>query len=293
MSVRNSVWNMWLAKHSRIFLRISFWAQFFALIPSLTGCVDEYPVSITNSGDDIKDRPGFGIYEVLDNREFETDTILQINGARFRPRNITGEIKWKIGTEMIEEDTVYRDNFSAGDITVSMIVTGWDSADVTVDTFTRSFHVFECKAGTPWQQHTPWWGTWKGKNKGMSDEAFTVSWGFINTYGRSDFDFTGLPRGVPKQMPFYSSSRSVTSGVNVIPGFNALVFENHEIHQDWGGFSLNGICERTGNSVTIRYRYNNRPYQSWLKGEPEEAEPVDWVEKTYTGYKVSDDVITQ
>ena len=239
----------------------------------------------------------FGIYEKVGWYESETDTILQKNGVVFKPKSTQDKVTWILGAETLTQEELFRINFPNGWIEVTMIAEV-DSSDCLArqelkDTLTKRFYVLKYRSDSNILRQIPWWGTWEGYNTDAPDELFTISWGFINQYQRASFDFVGLPKGLKKQRPFYSISSSECSGIYVYTGYRSILINDDGIHQDWGGFALNGLCKREGKNVTIEYRYNNTPYQTWMKGEKLKIEPIEWVKKTYVGKKISNKVVTQ
>lgn len=241
----------------------------------------------------------FGIYELLSSYESETDTIYNFNKVLFKPKNKQDKVTWILGAETISTDQLVRESFPAGQISVTMIAEMNANNCITpeqqFDTITKTFFVIQIPLDSNDYKASPWWGTWEGANTDAPNETFTVSWGFINEWGQPYYDFIGLPKGLPAQRAFYSHSNSFCSGLNSHLGFGYLdiVFSESDSHSDWGGFGLNGICHRTGNTIQFNYRYNNRPYQSWLVEGEIDFEPIDWVSKTFKGHKISNKVKTQ
>ena len=284
----------------------------------LHGCKEECPCTDpTNPNCDNYDpchnyqpaNADFGIYEVVgdgtgtrgDHILSETDTILATNGVIFKPKTNQKNVTWFLGLDTISQIELFKISFPINSwITVTMVAKVDPSNCLTTeqlsDTLTKRFYVVQNCCDTAIDKSIPWWGTWQGADVDNPEEVFTISWGYIGKRYKSSgsFDFTGLPKGIPVQWPFYSStSASITPGTDVYPGYKALLMVDDGIHQAWGGFALNAVCTRTGNEVTIKYRFNNRPYQQWLRGEDEDAEPIEWVEKEWRGLKISNKVKTQ
>jgi hypothetical protein len=238
----------------------------------------------------------FGIYELLGDYESETDTVYNFNKVLFKPKNKQDKVTWLLGEETISINELIRENYPPGYIEVTMMAemnpNSCRSTDQQNDTLTKRFYVVQIPLDSNDYMVSPWWGTWEGYNTDASNDKFTVSWGFINSWGQPYVDFTGLPKGIPAQKPFYSHSNSICTGIEYNIGYKDVVFTKGR-HQDYGGFGLNGTCHRDGSTVVISYNYNNRPYQNWLLGEKEIVEPLQWVSKTFTGKKISNKVKTQ
>jgi hypothetical protein len=249
----------------------------------------------------------FGIYEVVgdglgtrgEHILSETDTILATNGVIFNPKTDQKNVTWFLGLDTISQVELFKTGFPENSwITVTMVTKVDPSNCLTSeqlsDTLTKRFYVLQNCCDTAINKSNPWWGTWQGTDADNPEEIFTVSWGYIKYNGTSWFDFTGLPKGLPVQTPFYSIDiPPAASGIKVYPGYNALLMVDDGNHQAWDGFALNAVCTRAGNEVKIKYRFNNRPYQQWLKGEEEDVEPIEWVEKEWRGIKISNKVKTQ
>lgn len=236
---------------------------------------------------------------------YETDTIYDFNGTLFKPKYEADSITWILGAETVHQKELFRKGYPRGIIEVTMIAKMHPTSCLTeeqrVDTVTKQFFVLPTPGSIDSNitKASPWWGTWEGYNTDNPDDKFTVSWG----YNSGDphliipvvMDFVGLPKGIKKQVPFYqgvTSSRS--SGIAVRVGYNALIMYNGS-GQNWDftGFSLDAVCRRENNKVTIDYSYNDTPYQRWLKGEERQAEPVVRVNKTFIATKISNEVLTE
>lgn len=249
----------------------------------------------------------FIINEQIRNTDFyyESDTIYRINGTLFQPKYDADSITWLLGSEVVQEKELYRMGYPLGWIDVTMIAKMHPSACLTeserVDTVSKKFFVlpFPTQDSTIYKA-SPWWGTWEGYNSDNPSEKFTVSFGYISGYNSYNtivgMDFVGLPKGIKKQIPFYTLYGSRSWNLDVKLGYKALRIYNYNGNEDhWvgGGFALDGVCYREGNKITIDYSYNNTPYQHWLNGEDRQLEPIERVNKTFIANKISAEVLTE
>jgi len=236
---------------------------------------------------------------------YESDTIYSVNGTLLKPKYEADSITWILGAETVHQKELFRNGYPLGTIEVTMIAKMNHSACLTeaqrVDTITKQFFVLPYSYGdTTKSKELPWWGTWEGYNVDAPTDKFTVSfgyiWGFYPDSRNADLSFCGLPKGIKKQIPFYTNSVSRSWAVDVRVGYKALRIFNIKGRQDhWigGGFALDGTCYRDGNNFTIEYSYNDTPYQRWLNGEEREAEPIVRVNKTFIATKISNEVLTE
>jgi len=128
-----------------------------------------------------------------------------------------------LGLDTISQIELFKIYFPINSwITVTMVAKVDPSNCLTTeqlsDTLTKRFYVVQNCCDTAIDKSNPWWGTWQGANMDNPEEVFTISWGYIGKRYKSSgsFDFTGLPKGIPVQWPFYSStSASITPGTDV------------------------------------------------------------------------------
>jgi hypothetical protein len=233
---------------------------------------------------------------------YKTDTIYRVNGTLFQPKYDADSITWILGSEVISKRELFRKGYPEGWIEVTMIAnmnpSACLSAEERADTVTKQFYVLPLSlSDSDTYKASPWWGTWEGSNTEAPDETFTVSWGFIKGEAgpiEAQMDFVGLPKGMGKQIPFYNGNHSKAAQIDVRVGYNALVMRNlNGQNWDFTGFSLEAICYRNGNQVTIEYSYNDTPYQRWLNGDERQAEPIVKINKTFIAAKISNEVITE
>jgi hypothetical protein len=248
----------------------------------------------------------FTINEQINNSDFyyESDTIYRINGTLFKPKYQADSITWLLGSEVVHEKELFRSGYPLGTIEVTMIAKMNPSSclidEQRIDTVTKQFYVLPSPSvvDSNTSKASPWWGTWEGYNMDEPNDKFTVSWGYISGYNAHNtrvlMDFVGLPKGIKKQIPFYSLSGSRSWAIEARVGYKALRLLNIQgDHWIGGGFALDGTCYRDGNNVTIEYSYNNTPYQHWLKGEERQLEPIMRVNKTFIATKISNEVLTE
>lgn len=247
----------------------------------------------------------FTINEQINRTDFyyETDTIYQTNGTLFKPKYDADSITWLLGSEIVHEKELYRRGYPEGWIEVTMIAkmnpTSCLTEEQLVDTVTKKFFVLPLPThDTSAYKSSPWWGTWEGYNTDAPADKFMVSfgyiWGYSPDYRRVKMNFSGLPKGIKTQIPFYTNSLSRSWAIEVGVGYKALrLYSISEDHWIGGGFALDGICYRHGNNVRIEYSYNNTPYQHWLNGEQRQLEPIIRVNKTFIATKISNQVLTE
>lgn len=247
----------------------------------------------------------FTINEQINRTDFyyETDTIYRINGTLFKPKYEADSITWLLGSEVVHEKELFRKGYPLGTIEVTMIAQMNPSPCLTQgqrrDTVTKQFFVLPSPGSIDSNitKASPWWGTWEGYNTDEPNDKFTVSWGYI--FGPPlivpvVMDFVGLPKGIKKQIPFYTRSLSRSYGIEVGVGYKAAVlWRISGLHSTYDGFALDGIAYRHNDKITIEYSYNDTPYQQWLKGEDEQAEPIVRVNKTFMATKISNEVLTE
>jgi len=233
---------------------------------------------------------------------YETDTIYRANGTLFKPKHEADSITWLLGSEVVAQEELFRKGYPLGWIEVTMIANMRASACLTneerADTVTKQFFVLpSLSLDSNTAKASPWWGTWEGHNTDAPNDKFTVSWGYIDGTPRivdAEMDFTGLPKGIKKQFPFYKGISSRCSGIEVRVGYKAIVMsDRYGQHWDYTGFNIEAVCRRDDKKVTIEYSYNDTPYQRWLNGEEREAEPVVRVNKTFVATKISNEVLTE
>ncbi len=235
---------------------------------------------------------------------YETDTIYRVNGTLFKPKHDADSITWILGSETVHQKELFRKGYPLGTIEVTMIAKMNPSSCLTeeqrIDTMTKQFFVLPSPSviDSNASKSSPWWGTWEGYNTDEPNDRFTVSWGYISGYNASntrvEMDFVGLPKGIKKQIPFYTLSTSRSYGIEVGVGYKAAKMYNiTQNNWTYGGFALEGISYRNKNEVTIEYSYNNTPYQRWLNGEDKQVEPIVRVNKTFKATKISNEVLTE
>ncbi|MCC7331369.1 MAG: hypothetical protein IT232_02065 [Flavobacteriales bacterium] len=246
----------------------------------------------------------FGIYEVIgEGYRFEhildeTDTILSRNGVVFKPKKDYDKVTWILGAETISTTELYRDRFPNGWINVTMIAEMNShpclKQEQLRDTLTKRFFVVPFKSDSTSLKNSPWWGTWEGSDTDNPNEKYIVTWGYNNGFNSPWLHFAGLPKGTPKQNQFYQNKVEVAWDVFSYPGYNMLwVINEYNNHRVFGCFAINAICIRSNNNLTIEYKFNNTPYQHFLKGEEQIMDPIEWINKKWVGHKISNQVITQ
>ncbi|MEC8739755.1 MAG: hypothetical protein VXX63_07740 [Bacteroidota bacterium] len=247
----------------------------------------------------------FTINEQINATDFyyESDTIYRVNGTLFKPKHDADSITWLLGAEIVHQKELYRRGYPEGWIEVTMIAkmnpSGCLTQEQRIDTVTKQFYVLPSPGSldSTITKASPWWGTWEGYNTDEPNDKFTVSWGYIfgsNLIVPVVMDFVGLPKGIKKQIPFYTLSGSRSWAIEVRVGYKALRLLNIQgDHWIGGGFALEGTCFRVGNNMTIEYSYNDTPYQRWLNGEERQVEPVVRVNKTFVATKISNQVLTE
>ncbi len=230
---------------------------------------------------------------------YETDTICQSNGVTFIAKNQSSKYTWLIGSERLSQPQIYREDFPLGWITVSLICEVSQHNCLTskqlIDTVTKRFFVLACSAPSDTNviMNNPWWGTWEGYNEDEPNDKFQITWGWINQYQRASLTAPVFLKCLIKQKPFYSHSVPICGQAGGPWGYKVIIYRESGSFNTEDGFGITGICKREGNKITFEYKYNNRPYQQWLKGEKEVVEPIEWVSKKWIGHKISNKVITQ
>jgi len=205
---------------------------------------------------------------------------------------------------VVAQEELFRKGYPLGWIEVTMIANMRASACLSneerADTVTKRFFVLpSLSLDSNTAKASPWWGTWEGYNTEAPNDKFTVSWGYtyLSTtagFTRTEMDFCGLPKGIGKQLPFYTRKLSKMSGTSVHVGYKALLLRDRlGQHWDFTGFSLDAVCYRNGNDITMEYSYNNTPYQLWLNGEERQTEPIVRINKTFIATKISNEVLTE
>ncbi|MFY0674910.1 MAG: hypothetical protein JXQ87_16035 [Bacteroidia bacterium] len=225
----------------------------------------------------------------------KTDTVLHGSGAVFKAEGVGTKHTWVLGAETLAVDEFYRSGLPWGNIKVTLIAeVEEDSCLEThelIDTAVKYLHVWPNSGDSNVKKSHPFWGTWKGHNLDEPEKEFTISWGYIYKTPRTSFDFTGLPYGLPKQLPFYGRS-SAAGDINYRLGYNSAVMYGRGLNQ-WAGFGLRAVCIRKGNTIRIQYSYDGMRHQRWLNGEGSTSEPEAWVSNTFIGRKISDEVLTE
>lgn len=229
----------------------------------------------------------------------ETDTILNINPVVFKPRNTNQKITWIIGSERLEQKTLYRQNFPLGWIDVTMIAeidkTNCSINKKMIDTVHKRFYVqsFTSKDSNT-VKRLKLFGTWQGSNTENTSDLFKISFGYIRAvFGapikyEAGTDLAGLPKGCPSQYDFYQNKNSVMPQVRYATGFRSQLIKSDGSHSEEGGFNIVAKCRILNtNILNIDYSYNDRPYQNYLKKEKQIVEPIITVTKKWTGAKIS------
>lgn len=243
----------------------------------------------------------FHIFEPVGSNLSETDTILWPAHVIFRAKQEADSFKWLLGSEVLDTKEVYRNGFPSYEwIDVTLITFKNEHPCLEKhqlsDTMLKRFIVVNDlyrNRDTNFYRALPWWGTWRGYNTDAPDEEFEISLGYIDKYNRPSFDLAFLPQHLPLQKPFYGDA-VMNTGVG--GGYKLMTIEESNQIGPQGGFSLSGIIYREGKTITIEYKYNNRPYQQWLNGVGVfelENEPIEWVSKTFKGRKISNKIKTQ
>ena len=231
----------------------------------------------------------------------ETDTILNINPVVFKPRNMNQKITWLLGSERLEQKTLYRQNFPLGWIDVTMIAeidkNNCSANKKLIDTVHKRFYV---QHYTPDDSNSvkrlPMFGTWQGANTDKPAEVFKISFGYIRIYFpgpiyESYLLPAGLPKGCPSQIPFYQNKSSIMPQLHLGTGYTALLVKSDGSHSEYGGFNIVAKCRMVNNTLQIDYTYNDRPYQNFLKNEKQIVEPIITVGKKWGGTKISGKVM--
>lgn len=270
-------------------------------------CYDETDPACSNYDRCLTVKPAkaeIGIYEhIAIGKNFfnqqRTDTILQRNGAVFKSEGNSLKNTWILGGETLETSEFYRSGFPEGLITVTLISEVAEdtclSTNEQIDTVTKQFYVQRSTSDSIDRRNIPWWGTWQGYNTDMPEDEFTITWGYVNQYKDFYLEFTGLPKGMPVQRPFYLYTTPVASEIHLEFGFNSLIMEANG-HNTMGAFDLKAICIRRGKSVSIDYEYEKVSYDRFLSGEDvidnQPIQPV-MVSKSFKGRKINDKVLTR
>lgn len=246
----------------------------------------------------------FTISELLqignDTLESETDTILNINGALFKPKNPAQKITWILGSEQLQQKTLYRTNFPLGWIDVTMIAE-IDSTPCTVNKKTRDtvhkrfFVQYLSDSDTTSIKRLKLFGTWQGSNTDDPGNLFKISFGYIRIFFpgpmyRAYPTLAGLPKGCPSQHPFYQHKNPVMY-LTYNTGFKAQIIKSRGSHSALGGFNIFAKCRIINDKMVVDYSYNDRPYQNFLNNEKEIVEPVITVYKKWIGKKISEKVL--
>jgi hypothetical protein len=231
----------------------------------------------------------------------ETDTILNINPVVFQPRNANQKITWIIGSERLEQKSLYRQNFPLGWIDVTMIAE-IDKSNCSInkkliDTVQKRFYVqLYTSNDSNTVKKLKLFGTWQGYNTDKSSDLFKISFGYIRAvFGApvkyaAELDLAGLPKGCPSQYDFYQNKMSVMSQVLYSTGFRSQLIKSDGSHSEEGGFNILAKCRVLNKILHIDYSYNDRPYQNYLKKEKQIVEPIITVTKKWTGTKISEKV---
>ncbi|MEZ4804472.1 MAG: hypothetical protein R2852_03015 [Bacteroidia bacterium] len=250
----------------------------------------------------------FGIYEVIgegikwEHILVETDTIFNQNGVVFKPKKNYDKVTWFLGLDTVVQAELYKEGFPLGWITVTMIAEA--NADPCLkesqlrDTLTKKFYVINGGFNdTSILKSSVWWGTWEGADTDNPNDKYTISWGFDNGMNSPELGFTGLPKGTPKQKPFYKTGQDgieIAWALESYAGYNAMWMVSKDFSDRVKScFGLKAIAKRKGNTVEIEYTFNNTQLQHYLNGEDEEREPVNTLSKKWIGRKVSNQVVTQ
>lgn len=233
----------------------------------------------------------------------ETDTILNINPVVFKPKNESQKITWILGSEVLEQKTLYRQNFPLGWTDVTMIAEISESECSTnkklKDTVHKRFYVqLYTSNDSQTVKRLQMFGTWQGYNTDNPGSEFKISFGYIRvilggaSIYQASMDLAGLPIGCPSQFAFYQNKNSVMSNVNYLPGYKSILIQSDGSHAEYGGFNILGRCRILKGELHIEYSYNDRPYQNYLKKEKQIVEPIITVHKKWIGIKTSGKVTT-
>jgi hypothetical protein len=230
----------------------------------------------------------------------ETDTILNINPVVFKPKNEAQKITWILGAEVLEQKTLFRQNFPLGWIDITMIAEINESQCSTnkklKDTMHKRFYVqLYSSNDSETVKRLQMFGTWQGFNTDNPGSEFKISFGYIRTFGpmfESSLDLAGLPKGCPSQYDFYQHKNPVMGITKCIPGFKSQLVISDGSHSEEGGFNILARCRIFASKLFIDYSYNNRPYQNYLKKEKQIVEPINTAHKKWIGTKISGKVTT-
>lgn len=230
----------------------------------------------------------FGIYEIIDNTQIETDTVMTFKPSTlFQAKKDADTFIWKIGNEVILGKEFYRRGFpERKPISVQLIAKKSKELNPCLsigelsDTVTKSFVAIK------WDTNHVLAGRWLGSNIDNPEDTFSIYWGkWINPLSTPDpfvMTIEGLPKGI-----FYPIKS------------NELYFEydwevaarsakiNGSSNYPISIIGLKAIFMVENGMMQVNYSYNDYAYQKYQKGEKiDNSTIIKTVNKTFIGRKV-------